>query len=119
VTQPFNTTTSMGRLTLNVLLSLGQLEREVAGEWIRDKLAASKKKGMLMGGVVALSYRVENRALHIVAYCRGSCRDPARSLFRRYLEAGSVRLSNSVLTLRVFGRRSALMARAIRSAAVR
>jgi site-specific DNA recombinase len=116
VTQPFNTTTSMGRLTLNVLLSLGQLEREVAGEWIRDKLAASKKKGMLMGGVVALSYRVENRALHIVA-------DHAEIL--RALSLGDIsrlgvwRLSNSVLTLRVFGRRSALMARAIRSAAVR
>jgi site-specific DNA recombinase len=86
VTQSFNTTTSMGRLTLNVLLSFAQFEREVTGERIRDKIAASKKKGMWMGGVVPLGYRVEDRALHIVE-------DDAaivRSLFRRYLEAGSV-----------------------------
>jgi site-specific DNA recombinase len=86
VTQSFNTTTSMGRLTLNVLLSFAQFEREVTGERIRDKIAASKKKGMWMGGVVPLGYRVENRALHIVE-------DHAaivRSLFCRYLEAGSV-----------------------------
>ena len=66
VTQSFNTTTSMGRLTLNVLLSFAQFEREVTGERIRDKIAASKKKGMWMGGVVPLGYRVEDRALHIV-----------------------------------------------------
>jgi site-specific DNA recombinase len=86
VTRSFNTTTSMGRLTLNVLLSFAQFEREVTGERIRDKIAASKKKGMWMGGVVPLGYRVEDRALHIVE-------DHAaivRSLFRRYLEAGSV-----------------------------
>ena len=53
VTQQFNTTTSMGRLTLNVLLSFAQFEREVTGERIRDKIAASKKKGMWMGGLVA------------------------------------------------------------------
>jgi site-specific DNA recombinase len=86
VTQSFNTTTSMGRLTLNVLLSFAQFEREVTGERIRDKIAASKKKGMWMGGVVPLGYRVEDRALHVVE-------DHAaivRSVFRRYLEAGSV-----------------------------
>ncbi|HXZ16056.1 MAG TPA: recombinase family protein, partial [Roseiarcus sp.] len=86
VTQSFNTTTSMGRLTLNVLLSFAQFEREVTGERIRDKISASKKKGMWMGGVVPLGYRVEDRALHIVE-------DHAaivRSLFRGYLEAGSV-----------------------------
>src|SRR5271167_4188851 len=66
VTQSFNTTTSMGRLTLNVLLSFAQFEREVTGERIRDKIAASKKKGMWMGGVVPLGYRVEDRSLHIV-----------------------------------------------------
>jgi site-specific DNA recombinase len=86
VTQSFNTTTSMGRLTLNVLLSFAQFEREVTGERIRDKIAASKKKGMWMGGVVALGYRVEGRALHIV---EGHA-EVVRSLFRRYLEAGSV-----------------------------
>ncbi len=86
VTQSFNTTTSMGRLTLNVLLSFAQFEREVTGERIRDKIAASKKKGMWMGGVVPLGYRVEYRALHIVE----DQAEIVRSLFRRYLEAGSV-----------------------------
>src|SRR6201988_1764611 len=56
VTQQFNTTTSMGRLTLNVLLSFAQFERELTGERIRDKVAASKKKGMWMGGVVPMGY---------------------------------------------------------------
>jgi site-specific DNA recombinase len=86
VTQSFNTTTSMGRLTLNVLLSFAQFEREVTGERIRDKIAASKKKGMWMGGVVPLGYRAEDRALHIV----DDHAEIVRSLFRRYLEAGSV-----------------------------
>jgi hypothetical protein len=86
VTQSFNTTTSMGRLTLNVLLSFAQFEREVTGERIRDKIAASKKKGMWMGGVVPLGYRVEDRALHIVEHHA----EIVRSLFRCYLEAGSV-----------------------------
>jgi site-specific DNA recombinase len=65
ITQSFNTTTSMGRLTLNVLLSFAQFEREVIGERIRDKFAASRKKGMWMGGFVPLGYRVENRKLVI------------------------------------------------------
>jgi len=86
VTQAFNTTTSMGRLTLNVLLSFAQFEREVTGERIRDKIAASKKKGIWMGGVVPLGYRVENRALHVVEEHAVFVRD----LFRRYLEIGSV-----------------------------
>jgi site-specific DNA recombinase len=86
VTQAFNTTTSMGRLTLNVLLSFAQFEREVTGERIRDKIAASKKKGIWMGGVVPLGYRVENRALHVVDEHAAFVRD----LFRRYLEIGSV-----------------------------
>ena len=63
ITQQFNTTTSMGRLTLNVLLSFAQFEREVTGERIRDKIAASKKKGMWMGGLPALGYDVQNRKL--------------------------------------------------------
>ena len=66
VTQQFNTSTSMGRLTLNVLLSFAQFEREVAGERIRDKVAASKKKGMWMGGPVPLGYAVKERKLVIV-----------------------------------------------------
>jgi site-specific DNA recombinase len=66
VTQQFNTTTSMGRLTLNVLLSFAQFEREVIGERIRDKIAASKKKGMWMGGVPPLGYQAQDRKLVIV-----------------------------------------------------
>jgi len=63
ITQQFNTTTSMGRLTLNVLLSFAQFEREVTGERIRDKIAASKRKGMWMGGLVPLGYDVRDRRL--------------------------------------------------------
>jgi DNA invertase Pin-like site-specific DNA recombinase len=63
VTQQFNTTTSMGRLTLNVLLSFAQFEREVIGERIRDKIAASKQKGMWMGGVPPLGYQAQDRKL--------------------------------------------------------
>ena len=63
VTQQFNTTTSMGRLTLNILLSFAQFEREVTGERIRDKIAASKKKGMWMGGVTPLGYAVQHHKL--------------------------------------------------------
>src|SRR6202035_4622722 len=93
VTQAFNTTTSMGRLTLNVLLSFAQFEREVTGERIRDKIAASKKKGIWMGGVVPLGYRVENRALHVVEEHAVFVRD----LYRRYLEIGSVVRLKAVL----------------------
>jgi DNA invertase Pin-like site-specific DNA recombinase len=88
VTQQFNTTTSMGRLTLNVLLSFAQFEREVIGERIRDKIAASKKKGMWMGGVPPLGYRVQERKLVRV----DSEAEIVRSIFRRYAELGSVRL---------------------------
>ncbi len=86
VTQAFNTTTSMGRLTLNVLLSFAQFEREVTGERIRDKIAASKKKGLWMGGVVPLGFKVENRALHIVE----EHAELVRTIFRRYLSVRSV-----------------------------
>src|SRR5271169_4450910 len=92
-TQAFNTTTSMGRLTLNVLLSFAQFEREVTGERIRDKIAASKRKGIWMGGVVPLGYRVENRALHVVEDHAAFVRD----LFRRYLEVGTVVRLKAVL----------------------
>jgi site-specific DNA recombinase len=67
VTQQFNTTTSMGRLTLNVLLSFAQFEWEVVGERIRDKFAASRRKGMWMGGTVPLGYRVKDRKLVVDA----------------------------------------------------
>jgi DNA invertase Pin-like site-specific DNA recombinase len=86
VTQAFNTTTSMGRLTLNVLLSFAQFEREVTGERIRDKIRASKQKGIWMGGVVPLAYRVENRALHVVEEHAAVI----RSIFARYLDLGTV-----------------------------
>jgi DNA invertase Pin-like site-specific DNA recombinase len=87
VTQQFNTTSSMGRLTLNVLLSFAQFEREVTGERIRDKIAASKKKGMWMGGNVPLGYNLKDRKLVV---------DPreaeiVRRIYRRYLELGCVR----------------------------
>jgi DNA invertase Pin-like site-specific DNA recombinase len=79
VTQAFNTTTSMGRLTLNMLLSFAQFEREITGERIRDKVAASKRKGIWMGGAVPLGYRVEDRALHVVE----SEAEFVRALYRR------------------------------------
>jgi DNA invertase Pin-like site-specific DNA recombinase len=93
VTQQFNTTTSMGRLTLNVLLSFAQFEREVIGERIRDKIAASKKKGMWMGGVPPLGYRVQDRKLVII----DSEAEIVRSIFGRYAELGSVRLLKAEL----------------------
>ena len=86
VTQSFNTTTSMGRLTLNVLLSFAQFEREVTGERIRDKIAASKKKGIWVGGVVPLGYRVEDRKL-VVDEAEAAT---VRSIFERYLALGSM-----------------------------
>src|ERR1700731_1464934 len=88
ITQEFNTTTSMGSLTLNVLLSFAQFEREVTGERIRDKIAASKQKGMWMGGMPPLGYQVRDHKLVIVP---GEA-DTVRHIFRRYLAMGSVRL---------------------------
>ena len=86
VTQPFNTTTSMGRLTLNVLLSFAQFEREITGERIRDKIAASKQKGMWMGGCVPLGYDLDNRRL-IVNETEAA---QVRHIYARYLALGSV-----------------------------
>ena len=86
VTQQFNTTTSMGRLTLNVLLSFAQFEREVTSERIRDKIGASKRKGLWVGGVVPLGYQAQDRKIIVVA-------DEAktvRHIFRRYLDLGSL-----------------------------
>jgi len=96
VTQQFNTTTSMGRLTLNVLLSFAQFEREVIGERIRDKIAASKRKGMWMGGVPPLGYRAQDGKLVIV----DSEAEIVRFIFRRYAELGSVRLLKDELEAR-------------------
>jgi DNA invertase Pin-like site-specific DNA recombinase len=96
VTQQFNTTTSMGHLTLNVLLSFAQFEREVIGERIRDKIAASKKKGMWMGGVPPLGYRAQDRKLIIV----DSEAEIVRFIFRRYAELGWVGLLKDELEAR-------------------
>ncbi|MCW2365179.1 hypothetical protein M2341_000626 [Sphingobium sp. B7D2B] len=86
VTQAFNTTSSMGRLTLNVLLSFAQFEREVTGERIRDKIAASKKKGMCMGGNPPLGYDVKDRAL-VINQAEAS---QVRHIMTRYLALGSL-----------------------------
>jgi site-specific DNA recombinase len=85
VTQSFNTTTSMGRLTLNILLSFAQFEREVIGERIRDKFAASRKKGMWMGGFVPLSYDVNDRKL-IINKAEAAT---VRMIFERFIKIGS------------------------------
>src|SRR6201988_1583424 len=87
VTQQFNTTSSMGRLTLNVLLSFAQFEREVTGERIRDKIAASKKKGMWMGGIVPLGYDASERTLIV----NPAEAETVRCIFALYRELGCVR----------------------------
>jgi DNA invertase Pin-like site-specific DNA recombinase len=86
VTQQFNTATSMGRLMLNVLLSFAQFERELTGERIRDKIRASKQKGMWMGGFVPLGYDVTERALHV----NTTEAKTVQTLYQRYLELGTV-----------------------------
>ncbi len=86
VTQAFNTTTSMGRLTLNVLLSFAQFEREVTGERIRDKIAASKKKGIWVGGVLPLGYDLKDRKLVTIPEEAAI----VRLIFERYLALGSM-----------------------------
>jgi site-specific DNA recombinase len=86
VTQQFNTTTSMGRLTLNVLLSFAQFEREVTGERIRDKIAASKRKGIWMGGCPSIGYDVRDRRL-VVNQAEAAT---VRQIYHRYLKTGSV-----------------------------
>ena len=96
VTQQFNTTTSMGRLTLNVLLSFAQFEREVTGERIRDKIAASKRKGMWMGGVPPLGYDVHDRRL-VVNRTEATT---VKHIYERYLELASVRLLRNDLMRR-------------------
>jgi site-specific DNA recombinase len=86
VTQSFNTTSSMGRLTLNVLLSFAQFEREVIGERVRDKIAASKRKGIWVGGPVPLGYQCIGKKLAVVP----EEAETVRTIFRRYLELGSL-----------------------------
>jgi DNA invertase Pin-like site-specific DNA recombinase len=88
VTQQFNTTTSMGRLTLNVLLSFAQFEREVTSERIRDKIGASKRKGLWVGGVAPLGYHARDRSITVVEEEART----VRHVFGRYLELGSLNL---------------------------
>jgi site-specific DNA recombinase len=87
VTQSFNTSSSMGRLTLNVLLSFAQFERELIGERVRDKIAASKRKGIWVGGPVPLGYAAVDKKILVVP----AEAEAVRTIFARYLELGSVR----------------------------
>src|SRR5213595_1266015 len=88
VTQQFNTTTSMGRLTLNVLLSFAQFEREVTSERIRDKIAASKRKGLWVGGMAPLGYDTKDRKITV----NEEEAERVRTIFRSYLKFGSLNL---------------------------
>jgi DNA invertase Pin-like site-specific DNA recombinase len=88
VTQQFNTTTSMGRLTLNVLLSFAQFEREVTSERIRDKIAASKRKGLWVGGMAPLGYDTKDRRITV----NESEAETVRTIFRSYRKLGSLNL---------------------------
>ena len=88
VTQQFNTTTSMGRLTLNVLLSFAQFEREVTSERIRDKIAASKRKGLWVGGMAPLGYDTKDRKISV----NEAEAERVRTIFRSYLKLGSLNL---------------------------
>src|SRR5207237_359484 len=96
VTQQFNTTTSMGRLTLNILLSFAQFEREVIGERVRDKIAASKRKGIWVGGPVPLGYAAVEKKLVVLP----AEAEAVRTIFARYLELGSVRALTDDLACR-------------------
>ena len=96
ITQQFNTTSSMGRLTLNVLLSFAQFEREVTGERIRDKIAASKAKGMWMGGIPPIGYKVKNKTLIVDE----SSAELVREIYQGYLALGNVRLLKEDLARR-------------------
>jgi DNA invertase Pin-like site-specific DNA recombinase len=106
ITQSFNTTTSMGRLTLNILLSFAQFEREVIGERIRDKFAASRKKGMWMGGFVPLGYDVRDRKLVI----NKSEAATVRTIFERYTRMGSAtELARALRAEGITGKRGKLV----------
>src|SRR5206468_1992192 len=96
VTQQFNTTTSMGRLTLNVLLSFAQFEREVTSERIRDKIAASKRKGLWVGGMAPLGYDTKDRKITV----NKAEAERVRTIFHSYLKLGSLNLLMSDLRKR-------------------
>jgi site-specific DNA recombinase len=105
VTQSFNTTSSMGRLTLNVLLSFAQFERELIAERVRDKIAASKAKGIWVGGAVPLGYASVNKKLVVVP----EDAETVRLIFQRYLEVGSIRdLAEDLDRRKIRTRRQAL-----------
>jgi DNA invertase Pin-like site-specific DNA recombinase len=101
VTQSFNTTSSMGRLTLNVLLSFAQFEREVIGERVRDKIAASKRKGIWVGGPVPLGYRVSDKKLIVIPEEAAV----VRTIFERYFALGSIRMLADDLAARAISPR--------------
>jgi DNA invertase Pin-like site-specific DNA recombinase len=106
VTQSFNTTSSMGRLTLNILLSFAQFERELGSERVPDKIAASKRRGLWMGGVVPLGYQVRDRKLVIEDNEAGI----VRMIFERFLELGSTALlAKSIAAAGIRGRRGKLL----------
>ena len=96
VTQQFNTTTSMGRLTLNVLLSFAQFEREVTSERIRDKIAASKRKGLWVGGMAPLGYDTKERKITV----NEAEAERVRTIFRSYLRLGSLNLLMAELRIK-------------------
>ena len=96
VTQQFNTTSSMGRLTLNVLLSFAQFEREVTSERIRDKIAASKRKGLWVGGMAPLGYDTKDRKITV----NQAEAERVRTIFRSYLKLGSLNLLMAELRIR-------------------
>jgi DNA invertase Pin-like site-specific DNA recombinase len=100
VTQQFNTTTSMGRLTLNVLLSFAQFEREVTSERIRDKISASKRKGLWVGGMVPLGYDTKGRKITV----NEAEAERVRTIFRSYLKLGSINLLMAELRKRGIAR---------------
>src|SRR5215204_3936115 len=106
ITQSFNTTTSMGRLTLNILLSFAQFEREVIGERIRDKISASRKRGMWMGGFVPLGYDVKDRKLVV----NKAEAETVRMIFERFTKIGSATtLVRAVRAEGVTGKRGKLV----------
>ena len=106
VTQQFNTTTSMGRLTLNVLLSFAQFEREVTSERIRDKIAASKRKGIWVGGPLPLGYHMKDDKIAVIE----DEAERVRQIYRRYLELGGVNALVRDLRERNFRSKSRLLA---------
>lgn len=118
VTQSFNTTTSMGRLTLNVLLSFAQFEREVTGERIRDKIALSKKKGMWMGGVPPLGYDLPTDPTTRALVVNLADAERVRALFRLYLDLGTVAAVEQRVTADGWLTRERLSRRGVRSGGV-